>query len=75
LEVANEWSCAVKSNYQLDRMRNCFTAAYSLIKAAVTNITDKSPNILSAVTNVSPIMENYSNSKLGQMSLEKSRDS
>jgi len=37
LEVANEWSCAVNSNYQLDRMRNCFTAACLLIKAARHN--------------------------------------
>ena len=66
MEVANEWSCAVNSNYQLDRMRNCFTACF-LIKAACQSLQTNHLT-LSAVTKVSTIMENYSNSKLVQTS-------
>ena len=46
----------------------------SLIKGSCTIIRDNHLTlILSAVTKVSPIMGNYSNSKLGQVCLEKSQ--
>ena len=65
LEVANEWSRTVNSNYQLERMRNCFTTACFLFKAAVTIIPDKSPNN-ERCDKGQPNNGNYSNSKLGQ---------
>ena len=54
------------SNYQLDRV-SLLDVSESLIKAT-DNDQIKSGYYLSAGTKVSPIMENYNNSKLGQTS-------
>ena len=76
MEVANEWSCRVISNYQVGQNEELFNCSVFLNQSSMSQSLQTNHLTLSAVTKVSPIMESTAIVNWDkQVSLERVTDS